>query len=154
MAIIANLEEFFPFCQKGKRIISIDHGSKKLGIAISSPDHAMSFPSGVIIYESEKKAFKELLEVISTRGICAIVVGLPISMDGTKSPQTLIVEKFAEKLAARTNLPIYMQDERLTSKMANGFLRSFMGMNRKERSKNDDSVAANMILDTVLLQLK
>ena len=70
-------------------------------------------------------------------------------MDGTKSDQTIIVEKFAEKLEKRTNLPIFFQDERLTSRAADNLLKSF-GIKRKNRNENDDLAAASMILETTL----
>jgi putative Holliday junction resolvase len=70
-------------------------------------------------------------------------------MDGTKSEQTTIVEKFAEKLEKRTNLPIFFQDERLTSRAADNLLKSF-GIKRKNRNESDDLTAASMILETTL----
>ena len=81
--------------------------------------------------------------------ICAIVVGLPVNMDGTNSEQTKIVVNFVNKLAKKTNLPIYLQDERLTSKAADSLLRN-MGFNRKQRNERDDMAAASMILETTL----
>ena len=70
-------------------------------------------------------------------------------MNGTKSEQTLIVENFANKLTKRTELPIFFQDERLTSKAANNLLKDF-GLKRKNRNSIDDLAAASMILETAL----
>ena len=76
-------------------------------------------------------------------------MGLPVNMDGTNSEQTKIVVNFVNKLAKKTNLPIYLQDERLTSKAADSLLRN-MGFNRKQRNERDDMAAASMILETTL----
>jgi len=147
--IIDTVQEFCKFFQKGHAVISIDHGLKKLGLAISSPDHHLPMPLKLIEIESDKKKLKEIIEIIKEQKICAIVVGLPVNMDGTKSPQTLLVENFAEKLSRRTNLPIFMQDERLTSKAADNLLKD-LGLKRKNRNAQDDLVAASMILETTL----
>ena len=60
---------------------------------------------------------------------------------------------FVDKLAKKTNLPIYLQDERLTSKAADSLLRN-MGFNRKQRNERDDMAAASMILETTLESAK
>ena len=147
--IIYTLQEFCKFFRPGKPILSIDYGPKKIGIAISTPDHHLPMPLQIVSGESEKKKLQEIVAITITKNICAIVVGLPINMDGSTSEQTLIVEKFAEKLKNRTNLPIFMQDERLTSKAADNLLKGF-GLKRKDRYAKDDLAAASMILETTL----
>ena len=147
--IIHIIQEFSRFFQIGQPIISIDYGLKKIGLAISTPDHSMSLPLAIVSGESEKKKLQEIIAITKEKNICAIVLGLPINMDGTDSEQTMIVKKFAEKLENRTNLPIFLQDERLTSKAADNLLKQF-GLKRKDRNKNDDLTAASLILETVL----
>lgn len=147
--IIHTLQEFCKFFQPNKPILSIDYGVKKLGLGISTPDHKMAMPLRIISGDSEKKKLQEIVAISIEKQVCAIVVGLPINMNGTPSEQTLIVEKFAEKLKNRTNLPIFLQDERLTSKAADNLLKDF-GLKRKDRNSQDDLAAASMILETVL----
>ena len=147
--IVYTLQEFCKFFQKGKPLLSIDYGCKKSGIAISTPDHHLSMPLKLITGDSQKKKLQEIITIIKEKDVCAIVIGLPFNMDGTKSNQTLLVEKFAEKLMNRTNLAIFMQDERLTSKAADNLLRDF-GIKRKDRNSKDDLAAASMILETTL----
>ena len=110
----------------------------------------MSMPLQLLTGDSEKKKLNELAEIAKNKNACGIVVGIPFNMDGTKSEQTLIVEKFTEKLERRTHIPIFFQDERLTSRAADNLLKSF-GIKRKDRNKNDDLTAASMILETTLL---
>lgn len=147
--IIDTLQEFCTFFKSGQPLIGIDYGQKKIGLAISTPDHKISLPLQLLTGDSEKKKLNHIVELAKNKNICAIVVGLPLNMDGTKSDQTIIVEKFAEKLKKRINLPIFFQDERLTSKAANNLLKSF-GIKRKNRNENDDLTAASMILETTL----
>ena len=147
--IIYTLQEFCKFFQKGKPLLSIDYGCRKSGIAISTPDHHLSMPLKLITNKSQKKKLQEIITIIKEKGVCAIVIGLPFNMDGTKSDQTLLVEQFAEKLMHRTNLAIFVQDERLTSKAADNLLRYF-GIKRKKRDLKDDLAAASMILETTL----
>ncbi|MDG1436429.1 MAG: Holliday junction resolvase RuvX [Rickettsiaceae bacterium] len=147
--IIHTFQEFCKFFRPGFPILSIDYGSTKIGLAMSTPDYTMSMPLQIIRGESEKKKLQEIVGITVDKNICAIVIGLPINMDSTPSEQTLIIEKFAEKLKNRTNLPIFLQDERLTSRLADNLLKGF-GLKRKERNAQDDLVAANLILETVL----
>lgn len=151
--IIQELQEFCKSFKASRPVLSIDYGSKKIGIAISTPDYNLCMPMTIISGESEKKKLQEIVAIVKDKNVCAIVIGLPINMDGTKSDQTLIVEKFAEKLANRTNEPIFLQDERLTSRAADNLLKNF-GLSRKNRNSNDDLAAASMILETTLESVK
>ena len=147
--IISTLEEFCKYFSVGKSIISLDYGAKKIGMAISSPDHKMSLPFKMIINDEKNTSINEILTIITNKEICAIVIGLPLNMDGSPSSQTSVAINFAEKIAAKTMVPIFMQDERLTSKAADSLLKSF-GLTRKQRNNNDDLIAASLILETTL----
>lgn len=151
--IVNSVQEFCKFLYKGKPIISVDYGQKKIGIAVSDQNHNIAMPLCLINYEPEKKKIKQIVDLIKKHNICGIVLGMPINMDGTKSNQTLLTEKFAEKLSTHTNIPIFMQDERLTSKAADSLLKHF-DLKRKKRNEKDDMVAASMILETTLESCK
>ncbi len=147
--IISSLQEFYSFFELNKPLIAIDYGNKKIGLAISSPDHAIAMPHSIIVSYKEQEKLNKIIDFIVKNNVCAIVVGLPVNMNGTNSEQTKIVTNFVDKLAKKTNLPIYLQDERLTSKAADSLLRN-MGFNRKQRNERDDMAAASMILETTL----
>lgn len=151
--ILTSLQEFYIFFKIGNPIIAIDYGRKKIGVAISSPDHSVPMPLKIIISNSIKEQLEKIAFILTEKKVCGIVLGLPINMNGSKSEQTLLVEEFANKLAQTTNIPIFLQDERLTSKAANNFIKEF-GFNRKKRNQLDDLVAASMILETTLLSAK
>lgn len=147
--IISTLEEFYGLLISNRPLISIDYGKKKLGIAISDKTRNISMPIRTIYVTDDSLKIVEILSIMNKYLVCGIVIGLPLSMDGSRGVQVEIVKKFTDLLSASTELPIFMQDERLTSKAADKFLQSF-GLNRKKRSKCDDSVAASMILESVL----
>lgn len=147
--IVTTLQEFYSFFKFGKPLLGIDYGNKKVGIAISSPDHFIAMPHSIIVENKESKKLDIIAEIVKQNNACALVIGLPVHMDGTHSDQTKIVINFAEKLALKINLPIFLQDERLTSRAADSLLK-MMGLNRKQRNERDDLASASLILETVL----
>ena len=151
--ITPTLQEFYQHLSKGTPLISIDYGQKKIGIAISSPSQLIAMPLKMIFASSDAAKIQEILAVIAAHNPCGIVIGLPVSMDGSENSQCELVRKFASILSNVTNLSIFLQDERLTTRAADNFLKSF-GMNRKLRNSNDDLVAASMILETALDSIK
>lgn len=147
--IIKTIEEFSSFFNQGRSLMAIDYGKKKLGIAISTPDHKIAMPFKLIKEDNAKRKIDIIVDLIKGQNICAVVIGMPYHMDGSNSQQTLVVQKFIENLSNQIDLPIFLQDERLTTKAANAFLQNFR-LNRKQRNAQDDLVAASMILETVL----
>jgi putative Holliday junction resolvase len=147
--IIKNLQEFYQLLTARQPIISIDYGAKKMGIAISNQERSIAMPLFVVKQPAEKDKINSILNLLKTYSLCGIVIGWPISMNGVENSQTLEVHNFAVNLSKAINLPIYLQDERLTSMAANSLLKSF-GIKRKERNKHDDVIAASMILETTL----
>lgn len=151
--ITSTLQEFFQLLQVNRPIISVDYGTRKTGIAVSNQEHTIAMPIKTIYEITEENKIKSILDLITTYSSCGVVVGLPISMNGQASDQTAIVLKFSKKLSLAINLPIYLQDERLTSLAANSLLKS-LGIKRRERNQKDDSIAASMILETTLDSIK
>ncbi len=147
--VIESINEFYSLLNKDQAILAIDYGSKKIGTAISTPDHKMAMPYSIITLDKEHEKINKINDIITQNNICAIVIGLPLNMDGSTSAQTNIVKKFVDKIAKKLQLPIFLQDERLTSKAANNLLK-IMGLNRKQRNQKDDMTAASLILETTL----
>jgi putative Holliday junction resolvase len=110
-------------------------------------------PLKLLTGDSDKKKLNEIINIIQEKNAGGIVIGLPINMDGSNSDQTELTEKFAIKLSKRTLLPIFLQDERLTSKAANNLFKD-LGFNRKHRNSMDDLAAASMILETTLNRIQ
>lgn len=148
--IINSVQEFYSFFEKNRPLLGIDYGNKKIGIAISSHDHAIAMPHSIVLAKSEPDKLNKILDIVIKNNICAIVIGLPVYMDGTHSEQTKTTMSFAQKLSEKTKLPVFMQDERLTSRAADNLLKD-MGFNRKQRNQRDDLASASLILETTLL---
>lgn len=150
--ITSSVQEFYSFFQFGKPIMSIDYGLRKIGFAISTPDLSYSMPYMNEVQGDDQKKIELAVKIISDKDICAIVIGWPVNMDGSKSSQTVIVENFAKILSESIKLPIFFQDERLTTRAADVALKE-LRLNRRARNNNDDAVSASMILETTLLAI-
>lgn len=146
---IATLQELSGQIKNGCPIIGFDFGTKKIGVALSTPDHSMCMPHSIIIEASAKKQLQRCIELVIKLNVCAIIVGLPLNMDGTKNNQSDNVMKFAQKLADQSGIIVYLQDERMTTRTADNLLKS-IGMSRKSRNEKDDAIAANLILEATL----
>ena len=99
------------------RILGIDYGERRVGLAISDPLNIFAKPFSTIDRKSNTDYIQDLLKIIDENGIKEIVVGLPLNMKGVDSKQTTIVRNFVQELKSKTNHPIYFQDERLSSKI-------------------------------------
>lgn len=151
--IVKSLQELYPFIAKGKPVLGIDYGLKKTGIAISTPDHAISLSLTILTHDKDNEKITEIIKLAISKQVCAIIIGLPLDKQGLETLQSLNVKKFADKLASRVVLPVFLQDERFSSKAADNMLK-ILGLNRKERNNSDDLLAAGIILETSLLSIK
>ena len=147
--ITESLQSFYKAVVSGKRLLAIDHGSKKIGFALSDHHLRLAMPLKLIHESVVSKQIEYIVNMIAEYDIGGLVLGLPVNMDGSTGEQAQKVRILAEKITQRINLPIFLQDERLTSKTADSLLKS-VGYKRKQRNKVDDLAAASLILETVL----
>jgi len=131
------------------RYLAIDYGTKRTGLAIC--DFAETIASPLAVINGQKKLLKKIVDVVEAENVEAIVLGLPLNMTGSESTQTRIVLKFAERLKAHLNIPVHLQDERLSSFGAEEKLASAK-FTRGKRRKRLDAVAAAEILEAFLEQ--
>jgi len=117
-------------------LLSIDYGSKYIGLAMASSQIKIAMPYKTIQGEDVLLLFKDLQEIISKQKITKIIVGHPISLSGGISEQTKETEKFVERCKKEFDIPIIVFDERFTSKMANNL----------SMGKENHSIAASIIL--------
>jgi putative holliday junction resolvase len=122
------------------RVLAIDHGNARAGVAVSDPTETITRPLDVV----EPPDAGEIARIAAAEGAELIVVGLPVSLDGSEGEQAQIARAFADELAAATELPVETYDERLTSRMAAETSRSGAGA-------APDSIAAAHLLDGYLL---
>jgi putative Holliday junction resolvase len=133
--------------EKG-RVLCIDHGEARVGLALSDELCIIARPLGLI----ETRGRDVVAEVCATAAanqVVEIVVGMPYTLRGTASESTLRVQAFVAALKARTTLPVVTWDERLSTKQSEQFLIQ-SGMKRQKRKRKVDSVAAALILQSYL----
>lgn len=99
-------------------ILGIDYGTKRIGIAIADLETRLAVPVGTVTVSSRDQALQEIEALVHERRVEEIIVGIPISMDGRRTEQTRLTEKFIEKLRKTVTIPIHVQDERLTTALA------------------------------------
>lgn len=105
-----------------KRIIGIDYGERRIGLAISDPLQIIATPFKVIDRKKTPEIFPDIQEIVNEKNISTVVVGLPLTMKGTYSKQTEVTVEFIDKLKELLEVPVYTVDERMTSKEAEKIL--------------------------------
>jgi len=131
-----------------ERIMGLDYGSKTIGVAISDALGLTAQPLETIERSGENKLRRSLAriaEIVREKDIKKIVVGLPINMDGRSGERAALTLEFVEKLKLRVDIPIVMQDERLTTVEADEILDE-SGVKKQDRKQFIDQIAAGIIL--------
>ncbi len=131
------------------RYLAIDYGTKRTGLAICDSDETIASPLTII--QGQKELLKKIAEVVETENVEAVVLGLPLNMDGSESSQTRLVLKFAGRLKQHLHIPVHLQDERLSSFSAEEKLAS-ANFTKEKMRKRLDAVAAAEILEAFLEQ--
>ena len=131
------------------RILGLDHGSKRIGIAISDELKMIAQPLEYILAEPSAAFLARLEELIRDKEVELILIGLPRNMDGSYGPAALKVQDFVEVLKGAVSVPIKLWDERLTSAQANRCL--IQGNVRRDKRKEKvDKMAAAILLQSSL----
>jgi putative Holliday junction resolvase len=131
------------------RVLAIDHGSKRMGIAVSDELKMIAQPLEFIPAEPFPAFLARLEEIIRDKEVESILVGLPRNMDGSYGPAALKVKDFVEVLKGALSVPIKTWDERLTSAQANRLL--IQGNVRRDKRKEKvDAMAAAILLQSYL----
>jgi putative Holliday junction resolvase len=131
------------------RIMALDHGTKRIGVALSDETASIAQPLEFIAAEPLAKFLDRLKEIVKDRQVGEILVGLPRNMNGTYGPAAESARKFAATLRETLSLPVKTWDERLTSAQANRFLIE-AGMRREQRKTKVDQSAAAILLQSYL----
>ena len=131
------------------RVLGVDFGTRRIGLAISDAEGAIAFPAGTLVRRGLRRDLEALAALVSQREVRRIVVGLPLHMNGRRGPEAEAAAAFAERLAEATGLPVDLLDERWTSVQAERALREG-GRRGKKQREAVDSVAATLLLQTYL----
>ena len=127
------------------RILAIDHGTKRMGIAMSDELGVIAQPLEFILAEPFAEFLSRLREIIRDQQVELILVGMPRNMDGSYGPAALKVQEFIAVLKASVTIPIKPIDERLTSVQAHRLLSEAEVRGRQRKGKVDKSAAAVLL---------
>lgn len=131
------------------RYLGLDLGKKSLGLAISDRTGTIATFYKNIRYENEENLIKELIEIINKENIDKLVLGYPKNMDNSEGFRTEETKEFKQKLGKQIDKEIILQDERLSTRMAESVLID-ADLSRKKRKKVIDGLSAVVILKAYL----
>jgi putative Holliday junction resolvase len=131
------------------RILALDHGTKRIGIALSDELKMIAQPLEYVLTEPIADFFVRLKEIIREKEVELILIGMPRNMDGSYGPAALKVQEFIAVLKDKVAIPIQTWDERLTSAQAQRFLIQG-GVRRQDRKQKVDKTAAAILLQSYL----
>jgi putative Holliday junction resolvase len=134
------------------RVLGVDYGERRVGLAVSDPSGTIAQPLPTLLRRVGKRPpVQAVLAVAREWQVTALVVGLPLTLEGEESDWTRATRAFAETLARRAELPVHFVDERLTSVRAERAVRS-LGLRRaaREDKRRVDAAAAVLILQAFL----
>jgi putative pre-16S rRNA nuclease len=130
-----------------RRVLGLDVGSKRIGIAISDPLGITAQGLETLQRQNKRLDFQKLAKLVADYEVAEIVVGFPLRMSGAEGIQAEKMQRFADELRERLKLPVHLWDERLTSAEANRLLRE-TEMSIKRRGQVVDQMAAVLILQS------
>ena len=131
------------------RILALDHGTRRIGVAVSDELKMIAQPLEFIPAEPFADVLARLKEIILQKEVELILVGMPRNMDGSYGPAALKVREFVAVLKDKIAVPIQTWDERLTSAQAQRFLIQG-GVRREQRKQKVDKTAAAILLQSYL----
>ena len=131
------------------RILALDHGTKRIGVAVSDETKIIAQPLEYIPAEPFANFLERLKQILTEKEVDCILIGMPRNMDGSYGPAVQKVEVFVAALKSAITVPIKLWDERLTSTMANRVM--IQGNVRREKRKEKvDAMAAAILLQSYL----
>ena len=135
-----------------KRVVGIDYGRKRLGIAVSDPLAMTAQGSPTLDVSGFEDALAKVCAFLDGYDVGTVVLGLPLNMDGTQGSMAEEVQRFGEALRERARLEVTYLDERLTSAQAKQILK--VDVKRKKEKRQVDRIAASLLLESYLQSLR
>jgi len=151
-ANVIDIETLATRIGKNQPLIGLDLGTKTIGIAVSDLSLTIATARTTIRRTKFTKDVAELLELADGENALALVLGLPINMDGSEGPRAQATRAFARNLSQKTDLPIVYWDERLSTVAAERAMLE-ADLSRRKRAAKVDQVAASFILQGFLDRL-
>ncbi|MCW9033671.1 MAG: Holliday junction resolvase RuvX [Rhodospirillales bacterium] len=149
MAVV-EITELMNNLKMGQRLLGLDLGGKTIGLALSDVMRSIATPFQTIRRTKFKTDAQTLIDLIETHDVGGLVLGLPLSMDGSEGPRCQSTRTFARNLLEKIDIPIALWDERLSSAAVERILINDVDMTRKRRKEVIDKAAAAYILQGAL----
>lgn len=127
------------------RILALDHGTKRIGVAASDELKLLAQPLEFIPAESFDAVLARLCQLIAEKDVELIVIGMPRNMDGSHGPAAMAVRDFVDRLRNQITVPLVTWDERLSSVQAHRLLRQAGHKAKQQKGKVDASAAAILL---------
>ena len=153
MSVFEDFAEFGDALGVRKSIIGLDLGTKTIGVAVSDRLWTLATPRETINRKKFTVDAEALMQIICDVEACAIILGLPMNMDGTAGPRVQSTRAFAQNFSKQSELPIGFWDERLSTVAAERAMLE-ADMSRAKRAEAIDHVAAGFILQGALDRLR
>lgn len=131
------------------RLLGVDHGNVRVGLAVCDPDRRIAFPLETRTRQGTDADAAFFRALVDREEVGGLVLGLPVHADGSESRQSAVVREYGAWLATVTGLPVTYYDERFTSVLAESALWQ-AGLTHKRRKERRDKVAAQMLLQAYL----
>jgi putative Holliday junction resolvase len=135
------------------RVLALDMGERRVGVAVSDPTGTVARPLQTLARGSRQEDFAAIAGLVAEYDVGLVVVGRPLSLDGTEGPQARRVIRYVEALAARLPIRVVLWDERFTTAVAQEILRQSRGKKRRRQARSAgevDAIAAAVILQSYL----
>jgi len=135
------------------RVLGIDYGERRIGVAMSDPTGTLATPLPTLKKRrGHRPPYGEIERIAREHDVVAVVVGLPLNLDGDETTWTEEVRRVGERIGERLGVPVHYVDERMTSVRAERAVRKGMGLPRTERERKErvDAGAAVLILQSWL----
>jgi len=126
--------------------LGLDYGIRRIGLAVSNPEATLAFAAGTHVEGRDGSVLARLAELVDERDVVALVLGLPLTADGSEGDMTRRVRKFALRLEEEFHLEVILWDERFSSVEADRWLAGTVRREKEDR----DTVAAQIILQSYL----
>lgn len=133
----------------GGRVLGLDYGSRRIGVAVSDPLGITAQPLPALHREGDRKDIAGIARLVGGLGVDSVVLGLPLLLNGDEGPQAARARAFGDTLSAELSLPVTMWDERLTTAQSERHLIE-SGVRRERRKELRDSLSAMFLLQSFL----
>ena len=147
---LLSMRELRALLQRNQRLLGLDPGSRTIGMALTDVEVSLASPYGSIKRGKLRDNAHEIVALADKEGVGGIVVGLPLSMDGSSGPAAQAARDWALALSDATRLPVALWDERLSSVAANRFLIEQADVSRGKRARAVDRLAAAFLLQAAI----